>query len=338
MPHVDNPKKLSHISLCFGYGGIDLGLQRIFGDRLRLAALCEIEAYAVENALAKMEGGLIPPAPIWPDLRTFPWEDFVGVNLVSGGFPCQPFSAPGLRKADSDPRHLFPHILRGVRIARPDIVFLENVEGIISATLKGKNWPDPEGTPILLHVLRELERVGYSATAGIFDASTEGAPHQRKRVFIMAHRDMPRLQGHLEKFVVPKEREMQMRQPAGSGKTSGRWTNSQMADEHGLCNINFWPARPGEEQNKWEPPRTTKGKTRNHKKIESKMDRKFDGTSAWLGESRNITTSNQDLEQVRQNLQKVDSFSEEIRLLGNGCVPHTVERAWRTLFQRLLDK
>ena len=75
---VDTPQQLAHVSVCFGYGGIDLGLHRVFGDRLRLAAVCEIEVFAVENALAKMEAGLLPPAPIWPDVRTFPWSEFRG--------------------------------------------------------------------------------------------------------------------------------------------------------------------------------------------------------------------------------------------------------------------
>ena len=185
--------QLSHISLCFGYGGIDLGLHRIFGDRLRLAAVCEIEAFALENALSKMEAGLLPPAPIWTDLRTFPWEEFQNVSLVSGGFPCQPFSAAGKRDGDQDPRHLFPFIIDGIKRCRPGLVFLENVEGILSSKLTGEGWADPAGTPVLLHVLRELERVGYKATAGIFSASEVGAPHQRKRVFILAHREGERL-------------------------------------------------------------------------------------------------------------------------------------------------
>jgi len=183
--------ELSHISLCFGYGGIDLGLDRVFGRLLRLAAICEIESFSLENALAKMEGGLLPAAPIWTDLRTFPWEDFQGVSLVSGGFPCQPFSAAGRRAADADGRHLFPAILDGIKRCGPSLVFLENVEGIVSAKLAGDGWNDPAGTPVLLHVLRELERVGYRATAGIFSASEVGAPHKRKRIFILAHRDEP---------------------------------------------------------------------------------------------------------------------------------------------------
>ncbi len=232
---------LSHISLCFGYGGIDLGLHNIFGGRLRLAAVCEIEAFAVENALSKMEAGLLPAAPIWTDLRTFPWEEFQDVSLVSGGFPCQPFSAAGKRKGDQDPRHLFPFIVDGIKRCRPRFVFLENVEGIISSKLVGESWADPAGTPVLLHVLRELERVGYKATAGIFSASEVGAPHQRKRVFILAYDKSQRIQGQWADWL------QESRPHAGQGLP--------LRGGDAGTNATAWPSRPGQPQYAWEPPR-----------------------------------------------------------------------------------
>lgn len=186
---MDHSKKLNHISLCTGYGGIDLGLSRALGD-VRTIAYVEIEAFAVENLVAKIESELLDVAPVFSDLKRFPWSLYRGkVDLVSGGFPCQPFSTAGRRAGDDDPRHLFPYILDGLReLGKPPLVFLENVEGIISSKLKGDQWSDPEGTPVLLHVLRELERLGYDATAGVFSAREVGAPHQRKRVFILACR------------------------------------------------------------------------------------------------------------------------------------------------------
>jgi len=195
MNHVDTTSPITHISLCAGYGGIDIGLARAIPD-LRTIAFSEIEAFACANLVSKMEAGLLDCAPIWTDLKTFPWDEFLGkVDIISGGFPCQPFSCAGKRNGDEDPRHLFPYILDGIRRSRPSIVFLENVEGIISSKLNGEGWNDPAGTPVLLHVLRELERVGYKATAGVFSASEVGAPHQRKRVFIMAHRKCEGLEG-----------------------------------------------------------------------------------------------------------------------------------------------
>lgn len=186
---MDNSKKLTHISLCSGYGGIDLGLQRAL-TAVRTVCFVEIESYAIKNLVAKIEQGLLDIAPIYTDVKTFPWQWFnKKVDIISGGFPCQPFSAAGRRSADQDARHLFPYIKQGIRICKPSLIFLENVEGIISAKLKGNQWSDPEGTPVLQHVLCELERLGYNATAGIFSAAEVGAPHQRKRVFILGIRN-----------------------------------------------------------------------------------------------------------------------------------------------------
>ena len=187
--NVDTTQELKHLSLCTGYGGIDLGLTRALGA-LRSVAYVEIEAFAVSNLVAKIENGHLDAAPIHTNLKTFPFSSFRGsVDILSGGFPCQPFSSAGRRAGDEDPRHLWPHIVRGIReLGRPPLVFLENVEGIISSKLKSDEWSDPEGTPVLLHVLRELERLGYDATAGVFSAREIGAPHQRKRVFIMGCR------------------------------------------------------------------------------------------------------------------------------------------------------
>ena len=147
---MDTTKNLTHISLCAGYGGIDLGLTRAIGA-VRTVCFVEIEAFVIENLVAKIEAGLLDTSPIFTDLKAFPWELYNGkVDILSGGFPCQPFSAAGRRKGSEDPRHLWPYITDGIkRLGRPPIVFFENVEGIISSKLKGDDWADPEGTSVL---------------------------------------------------------------------------------------------------------------------------------------------------------------------------------------------
>ena len=175
---MDTTETITHLSLCSGYEGIGLGLRRVLPN-LREIAYVEREGFPVANLVAKMEAGELDAAPVFTDVKTFPYGKFRGlVDILSGGFPCQPFSSAGKRKATDDPRHLFPFIAEGIRECRPTIVFLENVEGILSCRTG-------DGEPVLKYVLRTLEGLGYRATAGIFSASEVGAPHQRKRVFIL---------------------------------------------------------------------------------------------------------------------------------------------------------
>ena len=232
---MDNTKAINTISFFTGYGGIERGL-KLAGERVNHIASCEIEAYAEANLIHKMEAGALPPHPIYTDAKTFPGADFLGkVDLFTGGFPCQPFSAAGSRNADEDPRHLWPSCLRAIESFRPNRVFLENVEGLISAKLGGDNWADPKGTPVLLHVLRELERRGYKATWGIFSAEEVGAPHRRKRVFILAQSDREGSHGQLWDSSKGQERRKEER----------RYSAQE----------SIWPTRPGERQGPNEQPR-----------------------------------------------------------------------------------
>jgi len=186
---VDNTKEyIRHLSLCSGYEGIGSGLRRVLPD-VREIAHVEIEAFAIANLVAKMEANKIHPAPVFTNLKEFPFRKFRGcVDILSGGFPCQPFSTAGKREGTEDPRHLFPYILEGIRECRPKLIFLENVEGIISSKTA-------DGESVLKYVLRSLEELDYRAEAGIFSASEVGATHQRKRVFIMAYSNSERCEG-----------------------------------------------------------------------------------------------------------------------------------------------
>lgn len=170
---VDNPKQLPTVlSLCTGYGGIERGLE-LAGFRHRVITHVEIEAFAIANLVAKMESGQLAPCAIWTDLKTLPVEIFRDrVSLITGGYPCQPFSAAGRRAGKDDPRHLWPYIREIIRAVRPHRVFFENVEGHISLGLSS--------------VLSDLEEDGFRTTWGIFSAREVGAPHIRKRVFILA--------------------------------------------------------------------------------------------------------------------------------------------------------
>lgn len=335
---MDHPP-ITHVSLCAGYGGIDLGLHRCIPN-LRTIAYAEIEAFACELLLARMEGGQIDAAPIWPDVRSFPWEQFrERVDILSGGYPCQPFSSAGKRLGREDPRHLWPYIADGISILRPRLCFFENVEGHISLGLR--------------EVIEHLGELGYAATWGIFSAAEVGAPHQRKRVFILAHRNGER--GQLSDW---------RQQPA-----------EQMLERDGEAGRDVWPSRPGHPQFGWEPPRVVgDARSQESSRLSSLAGRdevaeagqpgaglgdaastKWRADDLW-GEGQTIKTSGAfaapDRRQTQPSLGRNadgpagrldyaelcvagDSRVDELRLLGNGVVPAVAERAFRVLLTQL---
>jgi len=289
---MDTTKAITHVSLCAGYGGIDLGLNRAIPS-LRTVAFSEIEAFACANLVAKMEAGLLDCAPIWTNLKTFPWSEFHGrVDILSGGYPCQPFSSAGKRLGTEDPRHLWPFIADGIRAMRPSVCFFENVEGHISLGLR--------------EVVSELESIGYKVAWGIFSAREVGAPHQRKRVFIMAYckdiglsqfsnirtgrnqicttencgelanSNKSGLEGSLQQGVPLKEKQdgliarcsRTLADTNGSGSRKD-WESTKprpVGIEQSPCDPwgsaegevrqgHAWPSRPGQPQHEWEPPR-----------------------------------------------------------------------------------
>ena len=223
---MDTPPT-NHLSFCAGYGGIDLALKSVV-QTCRTIAYVEIEAFAIANLVAKMEAGELDQAPVWTDVKTFPAEDFHGlVDIISGGYPCQPFSAAGKRLGTEDPRHLWPFLRRAIRAIRPGRVFLENVEGHISL-----------GLPT---VLSDLDEDGYDATWGIFSAAEVGASHQRKRVFILANGKCAGLEGY-----AGDEQDETGSERTGPGRSVGPSGLPQR-----------FPARPGQPQFDWEEPRVT---------------------------------------------------------------------------------
>lgn len=179
---MSHERPIHHLSLCAGLGGIDLGLRRCLPN-LRTVGMVEREAYLSALLVSKMEEGLLDPCPIFGDLVSFDWARYRGlIHLVSGGFPCQPFSSAGKQLGVDDPRHLWPYIRDGLEILRPEIVFFENVAGISTAKSPGYH-------SVLHHVLSDLEGLGFQATAGEFSAAEVGAPHLRKRWFILGLAD-----------------------------------------------------------------------------------------------------------------------------------------------------
>lgn len=137
----------------------------------------EWEEYPRRAIIAAQRAGYFAPAPIWDDLTTFDAKPLAGaIDTLLAGYPCQPFSLAGKRMGEDDPRHLWPHVARVARELGDGLnwIFLENVAGHL--TLGGET------------VLRTLWDMGFTAAAGTFSAAETGAPHERQRFFIVAHR------------------------------------------------------------------------------------------------------------------------------------------------------
>ena len=282
------------ISFCSGYGGIERGLD-LAGVEHRVIAYVEIEAFAIANLVNKMEDGIIPPAPIYTDIKTFPSHLFRGkVSIITGGYPCQPFSKAGNRLGEEDPRHLWPYIRKHIETIRPYRVFFENVEGHISLGLSS--------------VLSDLEEDGYRSAWGIFSAVEVGAPHQRKRVFIMAdsdgsgqqaQRNKPWTERQSQAISKPSQLDREFSNSFDKGLERHTGHGAQCYDEgrHGAKE-----ERPigqssirNRESSQWAP--------------EPRVGRVVDGCA-----------------------DRVD----RIRLLGNGVVPQTAAEAWKVLSERLV--
>jgi len=343
---VDCTRKHPRIlSLCTGYGGIELGFERVFGG-ISVLAHVEIEAFAIANLVNKMETGRMVPAPVWTDLKTFRSEIFRGhVDILTGGYPCQPFSAAGKRLGGDDPRHLWPHIRNIIRGCEPTMCFFENVEGHISLGLST--------------VISDLEEDGYRTTWGIFSAAEVGAPHQRKRVFILAHSSNSR-SGDFDWAVGCKTGAEILRQgdrqecsvrvdPAGKVMANsisegleryagdGAGCNGQIRQvsepDRSACTerLFLWPARPGEPQYDWEEPRIVGNPKANKQRwsLQSENHREL-VEAGGPGRSRGAEIKPQLGRAVNGTSSRVD----RLRLLGNGVVPQTAEKAFTTLYRR----
>ena len=211
--NVDTTEELPTVlSFCSGYGGIERGLD-LAGVNHRVIAFVEIESYAIANLVSKMESGQLPPAPIYTDLKTFPGHLFRdAVDIITGGYPCQPFSTAGMRKGKEDPRHLWPCIRQHISAIRPIRCFFENVQGHVSLGLST--------------VISDLEEDGFKSTFGLFSANEVGAPHERKRVFVMADSNNTfSKRESLSSGMDKKLTDLNSSSPSSRGFTSQHWVS-----------------------------------------------------------------------------------------------------------------
>lgn len=157
-------------SLCTGYGGLDMAVEAYFGaetvwcfENDPYASKLIDQRYGIEN---------------FNDLTELDMLQLPKVDIITAGYPCQPFSTSGSRKGADDDRHLWPYIFKVISHVRPQHVVLENVRGHLSLGFK--------------EVLADLASIGYDCEWQLVRASDIGAPHERSRLFAIAYPNLTR--------------------------------------------------------------------------------------------------------------------------------------------------
>ena len=172
---------MRELSLFSGAGGGLLATTHLL--KWRTVCYVEWDAYCIQVLKQRIADGYLHDAPIWDDVQTFdgaPWRGCV--DIVTAGFPCQPFSTAGKRNGSNDDRNMWPATIRIIREVRPAWVLLENVPGLLSAMDDTATLPHSyAGT-----VLGDLAESGYDARWRVLSAAEVGAPHKRDRIFIVA--------------------------------------------------------------------------------------------------------------------------------------------------------
>lgn len=180
-----------HLDLFSGIGGFAYAADQVFDDVTHV--FCDNDKFC-QAVLSKHW----PESEIFDDIRSITADtDLFGrqrsnvlqqgrsssrrsdqrVDLLTGGFPCQPFSAAGLRRGTADERHLWPEMLRVIRLTQPSWVIAENVSGILT-------WNDGL---VFEQVCTDLETAGYEVQPYVIPAAGVNAPHRRDRVWFVAH-------------------------------------------------------------------------------------------------------------------------------------------------------
>jgi DNA (cytosine-5)-methyltransferase 1 len=189
-------------SLCTGYGGLDMAVEAYFDAET--VWVSEFDKHASKVIEARIN------KPNLGNLKVIDWAQLEPIDILTAGYPCQPFSYAGLRKGAQDERHLWPYIKTAISTLRPSYVILENVRGHF-----GFGFRD---------VLGDLAFIGYDARWTLIRASDVGAPHRRERLFILAYPNSTR-------WPRAKSCNLQQKQP---------WDSSNNINEHTYTDGQRW--------------------------------------------------------------------------------------------------
>ncbi len=209
---------MRHLDLFSGIGGFALAAR---WSGFETVAFCEIDQYC-QKVLAKHW----PQVPIYADIKTLTRQGLEkdGISqpdIITGGFPCQPFSVAGKQRAQDDGRHLWPEMLRIISELHPAWVIGENVPGIISLALDD--------------CLADLESQDYETETFVLPACAVNAPHRRDRVWILANSNGERVEANRRSSQTKKAERPSFK--ANQCSLSGRPTNREWESEPSMARV-----------------------------------------------------------------------------------------------------
>jgi len=294
---------LNELALFAGGGGGSLG-----STLLDWGTVCYVEKdpYCQDILHARIRDGVLSDAPIWDDVKTFDGRPWFGlVDVLSAGFPCQPWSVAGQQRGESDERNLWPDTLRIIREVRPCYAFLENVPG-----LKAK--------PYFGIILSDLAESGYGVRWTCLSASACGAPHIRDRLWIL---------GTLTDGKRFSKRTQQDSQPITGERASPSRNNTlRLCDDVADPNINGRDPRRTDNGTKGTQGRKSCGGRQFESVPDTNSQPKIRITEP--REKRSAWDVEPDVGRVVNGMaHRVD----RLRAIGNGQVPSVAARAWEIL-------
>ena len=292
--------QMRHGSLFSGIGGFDLAAEWMGWENV---FHCEWNPFG-----QRVLKHYWPNAESFTDITKTDFTKYYGtVDIISGGFPCQPYSSAGKRLGKEDERHLWPEMLRAIREVSPRFVVGENVRGLT-------NW---NGGMVFEEVCAELESYGYQVAPVIIPACAVGAPHKRERIWFVAYASS---HGHDDKSFTTNNTIRKNNKQSGTQRISPfkRFSNEWNATNSNGANNKTWTLRQVLEQ-------PNREKTNGHSNVEcSNQWENFPTQSPICGGNDGLPTELDGITFPKWR-------NESIKAYGNAIVPQVAYQIFKAL-------